>query len=121
LKVFSIGHYSRENYVAIQFSLFQRGKNQMVVFVFFYIKFKWPPNYPLLKEKNLLRKSRIRLATQISLLLLNYKGPLGVHQVFCFPRPKTTKWPPSGFFFFFGLETIWWPLSGFNPRLQRTT
>jgi hypothetical protein len=30
-----IGHYSRENYVAIQFSLPQRGNNQMVAFIYF--------------------------------------------------------------------------------------
>jgi hypothetical protein len=37
--LFSIGHFSRENYVAIWFSLHQGRKNQIVVFVLFYIRF----------------------------------------------------------------------------------
>ncbi len=66
---FFIGHSSKENYVVAQFSPLQRGKNPMVAFVlFFYIRFKWPPDSTILKKRNLLGKKIIGSATQISLL-----------------------------------------------------
>jgi len=61
----------------------------MVAFVFFYIRF----GSPLLKEKNLFRKRKIGLNTQISLLPrrgkkkslnLDCKGRFGGHQVVFF-------------------------------------
>jgi len=50
--------------MAARFSLPQGRKNQMIVFLFFYIKFR----FLILKENNLLRKKKIGLGTRISLL-----------------------------------------------------
>lgn len=48
--LFSIGHFTKENYVAARFPPPQGGKNQLVAFVFFFISF----GSPLLKEDNFL-------------------------------------------------------------------
>jgi hypothetical protein len=45
--LFSIGHSSGENYVAIQSSLPQGKNNKMVVYVFFFgIRLRWPFDFP---------------------------------------------------------------------------
>ncbi len=50
--LFSTGHYNGKNYVAIQSSLFQGEKNQMVVYVcFFGIRLGWPFDFPLCQCK----------------------------------------------------------------------
>lgn len=52
---------------------------------------------------------------------LNYKGPLGAHQVFCFPIQRPLSGHQVDFYLFLDLETTCWPLSGSNLRLQGTT
>jgi len=84
------------------FPLLNEGRIKWFFFCFlFYIRFRWPPNSPLLKERNLSR-GKENWVNHLNLLttLVEKKFDLGLQKIIW--------WPPTRVFFF----PTWRPLGG---------